>query len=412
MQVPAKQISILVVDDSKAQRVMLAATLKRWGYLVKQAQDGMEALALCKQEVFDIILSDWMMPNLTGIEFCAAFRKLDKAAYTYFILLTSKTEKNEIAHGLEIGADDFLSKPVDSSELKARIRAGLRMTKMQKDLVQKNQDLGGAYEEIKTLYDALDRDLIEAKKFQLSLVPAKFRDFGSANISLLLLSSGHVGGDMVGMFQVNPSTIGMYSIDVSGHGVSSALLTARLAGFLSSANPDMNLAMELTGDGYVPRDTAVVAAELNRRLLEEVETEHYFTIVLAIANLKNGRVELCQAGHPYTLICRKNGLLEYCGEGGAPVGLLEDMDFSTTHVQLQDGDRLVLHSDGFTECENPSGEQLGDDGFVDLARTLGEFHRNDWLDHAVIELEKFSGSTKFDDDLSLAMLEYSGNIAA
>jgi sigma-B regulation protein RsbU (phosphoserine phosphatase) len=64
--------------------------------------------------------------------------------------------------------------------------------------------------------------LIEAKKFQLSLVPAKFRDFGSANISLLLQSSGHVGGDMVGMFQVNPSTIGMYSIDVSGHGVSSA----------------------------------------------------------------------------------------------------------------------------------------------------------------------------------------------
>ncbi|MEO5614655.1 MAG: response regulator, partial [Cypionkella sp.] len=95
--------------------------LSRWGYQVTEAASGDEALALCLLQDFDIVLSDWMMPGMTGLEFCKAFRALPREGYGYFILLTSKSEKAEIADGLENGADDFLTKPVSADELRARL---------------------------------------------------------------------------------------------------------------------------------------------------------------------------------------------------------------------------------------------------------------------------------------------------
>ena len=122
---------VLIVDDSKAQRRILAVQLARWGYDVVEADSGEAALGLCQRQTFDIVLSDWMMPGMTGLEFCKAFRALPREGYGYFILLTSKSEKTEIADGLENGADDFLAKPVNSDELRARLRAGERIVGMQ-----------------------------------------------------------------------------------------------------------------------------------------------------------------------------------------------------------------------------------------------------------------------------------------
>ena len=104
---------------------------------------------------------------------------------------------------------------------------------MTRELSEKNRLITATLNEMSALYDALDRDLVEARKMQQSLVRERFRDFGTAEVSLLLKPSGHVGGDLVGFFQAGPGKLAVYSIDVSGHGIASALLTARLAGYLS-----------------------------------------------------------------------------------------------------------------------------------------------------------------------------------
>jgi sigma-B regulation protein RsbU (phosphoserine phosphatase) len=127
---------VLIVDDSRAQRKILQMQLTRWGYDITEAASGDEALALCLAQDFDIVLSDWMMPGMSGLEFCKAFRDLPREGYGYFILLTSKSEKTEIADGLENGADDFLTKPVSADELRARLRAGERILGMQDELVE------------------------------------------------------------------------------------------------------------------------------------------------------------------------------------------------------------------------------------------------------------------------------------
>lgn len=102
------------------------------------------------------------MPGMSGLEFCKAFRGLERQEYSYFILLTSKSKA--VASGLENGADDFLTKPVSADELRARLRAGERILSMQNQLVEKNRLVVSTFEKLQRLYNYLDRDLIEARK--------------------------------------------------------------------------------------------------------------------------------------------------------------------------------------------------------------------------------------------------------
>lgn len=240
---------VLLVDDSRLQRRILSASLKRDGYEVLEAASGEEAMDICRMTPPDLILSDLVMPGMDGLEFCQAFRALPADQYGYFILLTSKSEVEEMVRGLEGGADDFVSKPVNAHELRARISAGERILRMQRELTDKNRVISDTLSELQRLYDSLDRDLIEAKKLQQSLVRDRFQDFGAGAVSLELLSSGHVGGDLVGQYRVSETCVGLYSIDVSGHGISSALMTARLAGYLSSSSADQNVALRRASDG-------------------------------------------------------------------------------------------------------------------------------------------------------------------
>ena len=128
---------VLIVDDSNLQLKIMTAMLSRMGFEVLQASNGPDALAICADAQPDLVLSDWMMPGMNGLELCRAFRRLERDTYGYFILLTSKSEKNEIAEGLDAGADDFLTKPGSANELRARINAGERVVSMQRELSEK-----------------------------------------------------------------------------------------------------------------------------------------------------------------------------------------------------------------------------------------------------------------------------------
>ncbi len=399
---------VLVVDDSRAQRTALRLQLSRWGYEVTEAASGQAALSLCHNTSFDMILSDWVMPEMDGVTFCRNFRALNHETYGYFVLLTSKSEKAEIAKGLESGADDYLTKPVTSEELRARLRAGERILNMQEELHEKNALVSSTLSQLQKVYDSLDRDLIEARKLQLALVRDRQRDYGRGTVSVVLRPSGHVGGDLVGSFPIDQTRIAVFAVDVSGHGVASAMMTARLAGLLTGTSPDQNIALRPSpdggGDAWPP---AIVARRLNDLLLEDWQVDQYFTFAYAEIDLSTGAGKLVQAGHPHPVLLRATGQVEELGDGGLPIGLIANAVFDEVSFTLGAGDRLVITSDGVTECCNEKGQEIGQDGLAKILQSNAKMMGLDLLEALVWDLQTHRAGAEFDDDVSALMVDFS-----
>lgn len=397
---------VLVVDDSRAQRRLLTRTLQKWGYETVEAESGEEALAISRAQDIDIVISDWMMPGMSGVDFCRAFRERSAGRPAYFILLTAQTEREVLAEGLESGADDFLSKPFSSVELRARLRAGERMVNAQKELAGKNRELSRTLRDLSDAYAAIERDLRGARTFQEGLVPERHLEMGSFEVSMLFRPSGHVGGDLVGLFRINDHELGVYSVDVSGHGVASALMTARVAGYLSDASPERNIALEPASyDGYRMINPCEILTKLNAILQSDVESDQYMTMAIAKLDTATGRLRLCQAGHPSPVIQRASGEIEFIELYSTPIGLIDEGDYAFAELQLDPGDRLMLYSDGITECPNPDGKLLDEEGLEAILRKSRGISGAALAEYIVEELRVHSGWQEFPDDLSAVLIE-------
>ncbi|KUF09557.1 fused response regulator/phosphatase [Pseudoponticoccus marisrubri] len=400
---------VLIVDDSRLQLRILNAILTRWGFEVLQAVSGVEALRIAAVSEPDLILSDWMMPQMTGLELCRRFRALKREGYGYFILLTSKSEKGEVAEGLDAGADDFLTKPVNAEELRARINAGERVVSMERQLSEKNREVSEAFARLKEVHEAIDKDLRQARTIQQSLIPERVKEIGTSRVSLFLQPCGHVGGDLVGMFNPGHERLGLYSIDVSGHGITSAMVTARVAGYLSSKFPDQNIALEKRFDRfYAMRDPVETARLLNQRLAADPGVEEYLTMAYVAGDLRTGRMRMVQAGHSQPLLLRAGGEVEFIGTGGLPIGLVDAVDHEQHVVTMRKGDRLLLYSDGFTEAVLRNGEMLGEEGLVQLFRDSVKVGEGpDLLADLYWRLTaEMRAADQLDDDVSAALLEF------
>jgi len=135
-------VKILIADDSIVSRHLLEATLRKWGYEVVVACDGAEALNLLQKEnAPTLAILDWMMPGLTGLEVCRQIRKRSREPYTYILLLTSKSQKEDLIEGMDAGADDYITKPFDQHELQVRLRAGTRLVDLQAELMAAREAL-------------------------------------------------------------------------------------------------------------------------------------------------------------------------------------------------------------------------------------------------------------------------------
>jgi two-component system cell cycle response regulator len=135
-------VKILIADDSVVSRHLLEATLRKWGYEVMVACDGAEALQILEREDAPaLIILDWMMPGMTGLEVCQKIRQRGSEPYTYILLLTSKSQKEDLIEGMDAGADDYITKPFDQNELQVRLRAGTRLVDLQAQLLKAREDL-------------------------------------------------------------------------------------------------------------------------------------------------------------------------------------------------------------------------------------------------------------------------------
>ncbi|MCI0701272.1 MAG: response regulator [Planctomycetia bacterium] len=132
---------VLIADDEPVSRKLLQSYLQKWGYEVTAAQNGAEAWRLFQESSFSIVITDWMMPEVDGLELIRRIRAANHSGYVHATLLTAKAQKEDLVEGMEAGADDFLTKPFDRDELRVRLRAAERIVKLEQSLAEQNRVL-------------------------------------------------------------------------------------------------------------------------------------------------------------------------------------------------------------------------------------------------------------------------------
>ena len=401
----------LLVGQSAETAASLEPNLLALGLDVRHARTALECVSAMPGYQPDVVIVHWRNLDVMGLKFLRMVRDARLSSTPFVIANAGSMELNdrERFEALREGTDAVLSASADKGEIDAYLSMAGRYKSR---AVQEQDRLGrvlNKLSDVQTRFDSLDKDLIEARKLQQGLMRERSIERDRIRLSLILRSSGHVGGDLVGHFPINDRAVGFFALDVSGHGVSSALMTARLAGYLSASNPRQNIAIEGDEESWRPRSPSEAVSDLNQLVMEDLETEHYFTMLLGHVDPVDGRVTFAQAGHPYPVHAAVGGKMDFIGAGGLPVGLIPGADYEDTTVAMKPGERLFLLSDGFTEAELPGGDLVGDKGLLSLLRASSGLSGHATLEALIWDLSKAIGEVDFQDDLSGVLIEFNGN---
>ena len=394
---------ILLVDDSRTILIYMSSVLKKRGYKVYTASCGEDALeVLATQDSIQFVLSDWMMPGMSGIELCQTLKCGNYDRYIFFVLLSSKNDQESIVNGIDAGADDFVDKKTSVEELEARIRAGFRTLDLHNEVVEKNQELDCAYETIK-------RDLDSAGDLIKQILP-KEKTFPCAELSYVSIPSAEIGGDMLGYMQLDSNHIAFYLFDVAGHGVSSALMSFSVQQSLSVLAGSSSVVMRQGPNGNEIASPEEVVEKLNQIYMSGETSVLYFTMIYAVLNTKTGLMSYCCAGHPPLVWFHgSRGNAELIGHDNFVVGAFDDVDYQSSIIQLEPGDKVWFYSDGITEADNGS-DQFSEDGLRNTIEKLNHYPTQQQTTMVVKSVQQWRNRECFDDDVSVLVAEWKGYI--
>jgi len=397
-----KTMKILIAEDERVSRRLLENRLKKWGYDVTAAEDGEQAWEIFQKEHFPMVISDWMMPKMNGLELLEKIRSIDRSGYVYTILLTARNEKDDLLAGMDSGADDFIAKPFDKDELLARLKVGLRITNLERDLALRNQELGKINERMR-------RDLEAAAKIQQSLLPSKLPECDNVQFAWKYVPCDELAGDTLNVFHLDDENIGLYLLDVSGHGVPAALLSVNLSRTLNPNPGQSDLLKEqipgTTEYRIVPPED--IADRLNQRFPLDSTTEQYFTMQYGQLNLKSKTLIFFSAGHPPMIHVKKEGTSRSIQVRSMPIGFLVGVGkvYKEERLDLEPGDRLYFYSDGIIEAMDSKREQFGVERLIENLGTARAMPLSDSLDQLSDRIDKWTNGKGCGDDLSILALE-------
>ena len=388
---------LLVVDDNEMNRDMLSRRLERKGHTVVQAEDGKVALECIEKQSFDVILLDIMMPGIDGIEVLKSIRESQSVTELPVIMVTARDDTVDIVKALKLGASDYITKPLDFPVVLARVQTQLSLKR--------------AHDALETANQRMRQDLEAAARVQRTLLPGKLPKKQGVQFAWRSRPCDELGGDSLNIFTIDDHHIGIFILDVSGHGVPAALLAVTVTHTLSFNVHQFSVLTDPSEDpsGYSIIDPARVAKRLNRLYPMDPKTLHYFVILYGILNTEINRFRFVSAGMPGPILLQRGEPTEIQDFPCVPIGLLEDSTYEEQVIDLKAGDRLFLHSDGIYEERDPSGEQFGRERMRTAIENTRSMSLQASIDALINETVMWKGTENLSDDISIVAFEITDN---
>ena len=385
-----KKISarILIVDDNEMNRDMLSRRLTRVGMITDTADDGNSALAKISNGVYDLVLLDIMMPGMDGFEVLKRVREIYSLSELPVIMATAKNDSKDIVEALKHGANDYVTKPFDFPVVCVRVENALAYRQAVHDLTRANEHMRIGLE--------------TAARVQQSLLPQDKIDIEGAEFTWFYRPCDELAGDGLNIFKLDDEHVVMYVLDVSGHGVPSALLSVSVTHHISQllSNSITTLGGEMNDQDII--SPAWITSRLNTLFPMKSAGGHYLALVFGVLNVKSLLFSFVCAGCPGPIVVHDNGTANVFDVPAVPVGMLPDSEYGDTTIELQKGDTIYLHSDGLYEERNPeTREMFGRERLNKQLSDSSSLSSDSSIDSLVKAVADWRGDEEFSDDIAV-----------
>jgi sigma-B regulation protein RsbU (phosphoserine phosphatase) len=381
-QVPSAQKLILIVDDTPTNLGVISGALADT-YKTKVATNGQKALALASaDEKPDLILLDVVMPEMDGYEVCTRLKADPATREIPVIFLTGQTSVEDETRGFSVGGVDYVHKPFSPAIVKARVQSHILLREARAQLAKQ--------------LNVLNAELEMAHQIQLSILPHELPKLPGLDIAARFLPMQSVGGDFYDFIRIDDKHLGILIADVSGHGLSSALIASMLQ-------------VALAGEVAHASQPAEVLAGLNKAVSGKFST-NFVTAAYVYVDLEENLMRYAGAGHPPVMQYRYSmDKAVQILENGIVLGILKDSTYEALEIPLEPGDRQVLYTDGILEAANPAQEMFGEEQFMHFLESNKSLNAGQFADALLAKIDRWTGQSSGQgqqDDLTLVLFDF------
>jgi len=368
---------ILLVDDAKANLDILVEGLKA-DHKLSLALNGEMALQIAARTPPDLVLLDIVMPGLDGYEVCRRLRRMPETAEVPIMFLSSLEDVQNKTRGFEAGANDYLTKPFEMLEVKARVRSLLK-AKAYSDAVK----------------EQIASELRVAREIQMGMLPRDFTALEEAyqvSFGAVLEPAREVGGDLYGVCAAGPERLVVFLGDVSGKGIPASMFMVRA----------VSLARLLAREIAQPER---ILARLNDELAAENPSGMFVTFLCGVYEPGSGRLVLANGGHCRPVLLPAGEAPRWAVKNlGTALGFEPGLEFERTELTLRRGDALIFYTDGVSEAFNPQEECYGSDRLLTDAGVFAGQSPTAITAGLLQKVRAFAGTAPQSDDIAILAL--------
>jgi len=385
------QGALLIVDDNEDNRYTLTRRLQREGYTnLTTANDGQQALDLLQSQRFDLVLLDVMMPGLNGYEVLQRMHSDTRLRHVPVIMISALDEIDSVIRCIELGAEDYLSKPFNPTLLRARVGASLEKKRLRDEVVY--------------ALNQVESELKAARQIQLSMVPTDFlvpTPDRPVEVYATLEPARRVGGDLYDFFWGEDGRMYFVVADVSDKGAPAALFMARTKTMIRLV---ATLYRMPDGSSMEPHR---IIEKVNEGLSLENQQGMFVTVFLGILDPANATLSFTNAGHnPPYILRAADGVSIVGGARSKPLGIRPTFTYQTESLKLEPGDGLFVYTDGITEALNPTNELFSEERLEDALRTLSAASASQMVSGVMECVRTFAANAVQADDIAAMGLRF------